>query len=703
MKRIMWSMLLGLGLLVCGAAADKSPIHKLKYPEMKSYTLPEVEKAELDNGMKLRLIKQDKLPMFQLSMMLRGGSAYDPLGKFGLMDVMAAVIRVGGTGKHSPDEIDQMLESGGISIGFRSGSDALTVTVSGLVEDFDRAIALAAELIRHPAFNAEKLDEVKTQTGSAISRRNDDPGQIAQREFQQLVYGKAFAAEGVMEYAHLDAIERKDLIAAHKRFFFPGNMLVGVSGPLTMKQVEETFATHFGDWQDKGTLPDLPRQIQSASDVRLAFAEKADLTQSYIYMGYLGDTWKADETAKVSVFNAIFSQGFDSRLFSRVRTKEGLTYGVGGSIGRNYLYPGITSYSTFTKSASTFKAIRAMQEEMQRMRQELVSPQELRDAKDYLLNSQVFKFSSPEQVLARKLNQEYYNLPADVDDAFVAMVKSVTAEDVRQIAEQYLHPEKMLIMVLGKEADLDDKLENWGPVKKIDYSIPPPPLKEVFPEITPESIQKGQELLAAAQKKGYRNYVKMLKSSRSVMDVTITMPQGKMQMKMTDSTRYPDFNHQQIEVMGMKIVNVITPKGGYGEQMGQRKAISAEQVAENRFARFYDLLVRPEGYQIQFLKADKLGDDPVDVMLIREENGSRWKKIYLHQKTGLLMAEESMMEIMGQGKKPARTVYGDYRQIKGLPFAHTIRIEAEGKPFMESKVSKVEVNPTLDDALFKID
>lgn len=678
-------------------------IHKLKYPNLRSFTLPVLEKAELANGLKLRYMKEDKLPIFQVTIWLKGGQAYDPADRIGLMDLLTGTMRVGGTEKHNPEEMDRLLESKGISINMFSTSDHIQVSIGALSEDFDQAMALAAELLRQPLFNAEKLAEMKTRTSSGISRRNDEPAPIAQREFQRLVYGENFAAEAVMEYVHLDNIERKDLLAVHKVFFAPDNMLVGFSGPLPIAEVKTVLEKHFGDWQDKAQVPALPQQIKSADGVRLAFAEKSDLTQSYIHMGYLGDLWKADEAAVLSVFNAIFSQGFDSRLFARVRTKEGLTYGVGGSIGRNYSYPGVTSYSTFTKSGSTFKAIRAMQEEMQRIRTELVSAQELKDAKDYLLNSHVFKFASPEQVLARKMSQEFYNLPAEIDDKFVEKVNAVTVEDIKRIAEQYLHPDKMIIMVLGKEADLDDKLENWGPVKKVDIAIPPPPLKESFPELTPESLKKGQAMLTSALTGAYKGYTKALKTSRTVMNVTVTMPQGQMQMKMTDSTRYPDSNHQLIEVMGMKIVNVTTAKGGYMEQMGQKRAIPPEQIAEGRFARFFDLLAKPESYQIQFMKEDKVGDQPVNVLLVREEAGSRWKKLFLDQKRGLLLAEESLMDVMGQGKKLARILYGDYKPVKGLPFAHSVIMESEGKPFMQSKVEAVEVNPTLEDSLFKIE
>ncbi len=702
MKRVALSILLMLGILGM-VLPGQAGIHKLKYPEMRSFNLPVLEKAELDNGLKLRLIKEDKLPMFQLTIWLKGGDVYDPVDRIGLMGLMAQTMRIGGTEKHNPDEMDLLLESKGISIGIFNTPDSIQVSCSALSEDFDQAVALMAEMLRLPRFDPEKMNEMKTRMSGGISRRNDEPSPIAQREFTRLVYGPDFTAGAVMEYAHLDNIERKDLAEFHNRFFAPDNMLVGYSGPMELAEVKGVFEKYFGDWQVKASVPTFPNKIQSADGIHLAFIEKSDLTQSYICMGYLGDVWKADEAAAVSVFNTIFSQGFDSRLFTRVRTKEGLTYGVGGGIDRNFGYPGLTSFNTFTKSGSTFKAVRAMLDEMQRIRKELVTPQELKDAKDYLLNSNVFKFSSPEKILNRRMSQEFYGLPLDVDDKFVARVKAVTAEEIQRIAEQYLHPEKMMIVVLGKEADLDEKLDAWAPVKKLDITIPPPPLKEKFPEITPESLAKGQEIWKSAVAAGYKNYTKVLKSSRSTMDVTITTPQGQMQMKMIDTTRYPDYSHQEMEFMGMKIVTVSTPEGGYMSQMGQKKVLPAKEINENRFAGFYDLLTKSDTFRIQFMKEDAIDDQPVNVLLVRDEEGSNWKKLFVNQKTGLLMAEERLMDMMGQGKKPGRTVYGDYRTVKGIPFAHTIRIEFEGKPFMESKVTQVEVNPALDDALFKLD
>ncbi len=698
-------LLLALMLMHLGLAAQgrtKRGIDRLRFPETRSFSLPQIIPAEMENGIRIRLIHNDKLPLFRVSIMFKGGTAYQPKEKIGMTDILAEVLRVGGTADKNPAEVDRLLESRALNLSISSTADYFRVDLSGLIEDFDFALGLLAELLQSPAYDQEKLDEIKTRMGSAISRRNDEPMPIAQREFQRLLYGGDFPLTAVMEYAHLDLISRQDLRQAHELFFQPDNMLAGVSGPFKPEQVSAAFERHFATWQGKAKLPAYPVLEKKEQDFRLAFAEKADLNQSYILLGHLDQAWNEEENAKIAVFNTIFSQGMDSRLFNRVRTKEGLTYGVGGGIDRKYLYPGAVGFFTFTKNESAFRAVRAMFEEMEEIRARPVSSQELQDAKEFLLNSHVFKFATPDRVLERALQQEFYQLPAGLDERTVEMVKAVTLADIQDVARKYLHPDKMLIFILGREADLDGKLEEWGRVKKIDIAIPPPPLKESFPEPTEATLQQGEKLLTRLAAGPYRRMLD-LKALRLVMEMKITTPQGELTMNMVDSSRYPHDRHQTMEIMGMKMERVTTEQGGYISQMGQKRAVSAEEIRQESFGGLRGLLKEPGKYQVQYLDQAEIEGEQVDILLIREKEGSRWKKMAFARKSGFLLMEESMQEVMGAGQKPARTYHRDIRIVSGMPQAHLILVQVDGKTMMESKISRVEVNPQLPDDLFKID
>ena len=451
-----------------------------------------------------------------------------------------------------------------------------------------------------------------------------------------------------------------------------------------------------------GILVLWPQVREPESSYKVAFAEKSDLNQSFVMIGHLGERWNAEEAAAISVFNSIFSQGMDSRLFNRVRTKEGLTYGVGGGIQREYLYPGVTAFFTFTKSASTLKAVRVMFEEMERIRKGRVTEQELSDAKEFLLNSHVFKFSSPDRILARRLNQEFYGLPENLDDETVSRIRAVSADDVLKVAQTYMHPERMFVFILGKEADLDGKLSDLGPVQKVDIAIPAPPLRETFPQATPESEKKAQALLSGLAGKTYKAYLR-LKGQRTAMDMTLVTPQGEMTMSVTESEQFPGLSHKEINVMGMKIDVIMTPEGGLMSQMGQKKPMPAEAVRSERFGDLRSLLLGEGHARVQYLAREDGGDGPVDVLLVRsEEDDTLWRKLAFSAQTGRLQWMEMIQDVPGMGKKPARVVLSDYRMVDGVPFAHQIQVVVGGKPTVKMTVRKVELNPAFPENFFSI-
>ncbi|MGE5343546.1 MAG: M16 family metallopeptidase [Candidatus Omnitrophota bacterium] len=456
-----------------GLTAQKR-VGDIKYSELHKINLPEIQKTEIANGMKLRLIKDDKLPLIHVRVLLKGGIAYDPSDKRGLSSMMAQLLRIGGTKDLSGDDMDKALDSKGITINIYATNDYFSLSMDCLTENIDAAMSLLARMLREPAFNQEKLEEIKVKAVSAISRRNEQPNGVMRREFLKLIYGENSPFANAQEYDDVKNISRDDVVKMYEQCITPDNMLVGVTGPLAMNQVRDLFDRHFGGWNTKANIPPFPEVTEQPHDFKVAFAERPNLNQSYFIIGQLGVKRDLAETAKFRVFNTIFSGDFSSRINMRIRVRMGLTYGAAGGIFPEYRYPGATYFTTYTKSESTIEAIKAMLDEINLIRKQKVTEKELNEAKNYYLNSYVFNFSSPERILFTSIYNEFYGIPQDFDKQLQEDIKKVTAEDVFGVAEKYLSPDKMIIVVVGNEKEIKGDLSELGKVKKLDISIKPP-------------------------------------------------------------------------------------------------------------------------------------------------------------------------------------------------------------------------------------
>lgn len=701
MKKLLILTILALLLLSnIGFAAKVKPIDQFKYPNLHEFKLPEIEKAQTENGIKLRLIKTEKLPVINMTVFLKGGDVYDPSAKVGLAGFTAQLLRIGGTKELKGDDVDQFLDSNGISIGINSQNDFYTISLDCLDENLDQAVSILSKLLIEPAFDDEKLEELKTQAASGISRRNDEPLPISHREFDKLIYGENSPFAPVLEYEHLDNIAKQDIIDNYKKYFAPGNMLVGVTGPIGIDKIKSIFEKYFANWNQTSDIPPYPQVQAPTLDFKVGFAEKSTLTQSYLALGHLGVKENFDQQAKIMVFNSIFSQSWDARLFNRVRTKMGLTYDIGGGIQTERLFPGKTYFYTYTKSQSTIAAIKAMFDEINIIRDKKVTEKELNDAKDAFVNSYIFKYSSPERILYQEMTREFYGLMEGYSEKMLENIKKVTIDDVLEVAQKYLHPDQMVIFILGKEQDLDGKLEDLGKVKKIDISIKPPALKEKIPEATPETLAKGSKVFVELVGKKYSGY-KTIKSLEILSDMKMSMMGQNMEMGSKAISLYPDKAFVEISVMGMKIPTIINGKKGVSKVMGQEKVFSEEQIAKQKFADLYDIFHYGDKYKIQYLWEKEIDGKQYHVLYLFD-NQKNWVKFFVNKETGLIEIEEKVADAPGMSGV-SRTVNSDFKVVEGIPFAFKSETSIGDKKVIDLTVKEVKVNPPVDVSIFTIE
>ena len=458
-------------------AVALTPKHytELEFPPLPELQLPEHTRYELDNGITVYLMEDHELPLVSGTALFRTGSRFEPADKVGLARLTGDVMRMGGTLQHTPEELNQILERKAAAVETGIGDTIGSAGFNTLSEDLDSVFGLFAEVIREPAFDPQQLELAKTQERGAIARRNDDPEEIASREFYKLIYGSNSPYARTVEYETLDRIDREDLVTFYQQYFHPENMILGVVGDFDSEQMRSLIAETFGDWKPNPLAenPPLP-SVSPAKSGGIFAIDQPQLTQSYVQMGHLGGTADNPDYPELTVLNSVLN-GFGGRLFNEVRSRQGLAYSVYGFWSANYDYPGLFISGGQTRSDATVPLIQAIESEIERIRTSKISPEELAYAKESALNSFVFNFASPDQTLSRLMRYEYFGYPQDFIFDYRRQVEETTIADVQRVAQKYLKPENLVTLVVGSQDSIQPPLtaldENLQ-VTSIDISIP---------------------------------------------------------------------------------------------------------------------------------------------------------------------------------------------------------------------------------------
>ena len=699
MKRYFIGTLIFLLLLNINGFSKLRKFEKFKYPELRDFKIPEVKKYSMKNGIKIRVIKSGILPVVNLVAIYKGGDIFDG-DKVGLAQITASLMRIGGVRGMKGEEVDKFLDTNGIQLSISSSLEYYIVNLTCLKDDLDKGINILSKMLISPSFEESKFNEIKSKLSSRISRRNDSPNSILFREFDKLIYGNKSPISAVMEYYHIDNITLQDVKDNYKKFFMPDNMLSGIIGDVDLESVKSLFMKYLKNWKSLNRNIEYPKLNYFVSNnFKVGYIKKSSLNQSYIAIGHLGEEEDLKEEAKILVFNSIFSQGMDSRLFTNVRTKKGLTYGVGGGIITPRFHRGKTYFYTFTKTESTIDAIRAIFEEIDKIRKSKVSTAELRNAKDYYLNSFVFKFSSPEKILNNEMVNEFYGYEKDYLKRLIEDVKKVTINDIYEVANKYLHPDKMLILVVGNMKEGEKKLSVFGKVKNIDITIKPPVPKEKIPSANNKSLIMGNKIIRSVYHKNYYGY-KRVRTFYSESSVKIKTPQGEITIDKISKAIYPDKFYEETRFGIMSMVSIINGNKGIRKMGNKRTPIDKDLIEKSKFGDIRDLFVNRKKYKFQYLYDKTINGKRYSVIYVNDKN-KNWEKLYVNKKTKLIEITEKPEELFG---KSGILFYNlkEFKKINDISYPMKVVGIINNEKLIEIDIRKVIFNVKIDENIFKI-
>ena len=432
------------------------------------FSPPEPVRVVLENGMVVYLLEDHELPLVNVTATMRTGGWLEPQDKIGLAALTGSVMRSGGGGSFTAEQIDEELEQYAIDIGISLSRQSGSASLDVLRKELGRGLRIFASLLRQPAFEAGRVELAKLQMIEGIRRRQDSPGSIVGREFLKQLYGPDHPSARESTIDSVKRITRDDLIAFHQRTVRPNGIILGVTGDFQQAEMLELLRQTFGDWK-KGDVPDLSiadaRESNGPSIVR--FVNK-DTSQTHLRIGHLSIKEHDPDYVALAIANDILGgSSFRSRLFNDVRTKRGLAYSVGSRLNVGMHDQGVWLMRAETKLPSTQEVISRFVANMERMRTELVTNEELAEAKEAYVNSFVFSFASPSAIVGRFVELEYDGLPKDFLQQLRARVVALTREDVLAAAQKHFHPDRLTIVAVGPGEALPKLLSSFGEVKEI--------------------------------------------------------------------------------------------------------------------------------------------------------------------------------------------------------------------------------------------
>ena len=694
MKTLALTLVLCAGVLNAQTEVRRAtvlPSYKdLKYPPLPPLKVPDPTQITLSNGLKVLLLENHELPLISGAALIRTGNLFDPPSKKGLAGLTGEVLRSGGTKTRTGDQLDQDLENVAASIESQIGETNATLSFSCLKENTDQVLALFRDLLSAPEFRQDKVDLAKTQSRSEISRRNDDADGIAQREFSDIVYGRNTPYGWSIEYADIDNIQRQDMIDFYRRYYFPANITLEVIGDFSTDELKAKLEQVLGSW--KYTQPAVPAfpKVEGKPAPGVFLASKEDTTQTFFHVGELGGELRDKDYPALEVAADILGGGFSSRLFQSVRTKHGWAYNISANWAANYDHPGTFAISGSTQSSHTVDTLKAIDQELAKIRTTEVTDDELQTAKDTVLNGFVFNFDRPSKTINRLMIYQYYGYPKDFIFQYQKAIANVTKADVLRVAQEHLQPKNLSYVAVGNPKDFGTPLASLGmKVQPIDLTIPEP--KQAAVQANPASLAKGKALLQRVQRAlGGADKLAAVKDLQIHADVEVFTPGATMKVKQTNSFITASAVRQDNELPFMKQSVYSDGTSGWISGMQGVTNLSPPVLKQIHGEAFRQLV----SLALSDRDADRTVNQTADGLLEISSKDGESVSIAVDEKTGL-PAKLAYQQSPAEGGTAVEEIFSDWRDVDGIHLPFQWSVMQGGKKFAAVTVQDYKINSGL--------
>lgn len=410
----------------------------------------EPKRVVLKNGITLLIVEAHALPMVNVSVAIKTGAIYDPPGKSGVAN-LTGILLDEGTKTRSSRQIAEEIDFIGGKLSTSGGSDYSSASLVVLKKDIKTGLELLSDVLLNPAFPEEEVERKKKETLASIISDKDDPGTVASKAFYKAVFGShpyGTPAEGDEE--SLQRITREDIVNFYQKYYKPNNTIIAVVGDVDRKEAVGLIETYFKSWKkEKISFPEIP-SVEKVKRQEAVFIDK-NITQANILLGHTGISRDNPDYYSVVVMNYILGGGgFSSRLTKEIRDNKGLAYSVYSHFDISK-YPGAFTVTIQTKNESAPVAVEGILSELKRIREEDVSDEELKEARDYLTGSFPLRLDTNAKIGSALINIEYYGLGLDYLDRYIKNIEAVTKDDIMRVAKRYIDIKNYVLVAVANQ------------------------------------------------------------------------------------------------------------------------------------------------------------------------------------------------------------------------------------------------------------
>lgn len=408
------------------------------------------KRVVLSNGITLLVVETHALPMVNISVAIKTGSIYDPPGKAGVSNLTSSLLDEGTktrTSKQIAEEIDFI----GGRLSTSGGMDYSSASLVVLKKDIKTGMDLLSDILRNPVFPEEEVERKKKEILASIIADKDDPGAVASKAFYKAVFtGHPYGVPVEGDEESVGKISREDIINFYRKYYRPNNTIIAVVGDVDLKEAGTIIETYFKSWE-RGEVrpPDIP-PVEKLKKKESILIDK-NITQANIVLGHTGISRDNPDFYAVHVMNYILGGGgFSSRLTKEIRENKGLAYSVYSRFDVNR-YPGAFTVEVQTKNDTARVAIDGILSELKRIREEQVSDEEIKEAKDYLTGSFPLRLDTNAKIAGYLVFIEYYNLGLDYFNEYLKNIEAVTKDDIIRVAGKYIDIENYALVAVASQ------------------------------------------------------------------------------------------------------------------------------------------------------------------------------------------------------------------------------------------------------------
>jgi zinc protease len=692
------------------------PAHEASFPPYQIRTLP--------NGLQVVAVSHHEQPAVSLRLLVRAGGSQDPTDKPGVAYVAASLLDQGTTTKNA-EQIASTIDSIGGAIGAGAGSDITFINAAVMKDSLGLVLDLVSDLARHPAFASEEIERQRQQILSGLKVSYDDPDYLAGVVFDRLVYG--FHPYGKPDSGTPDsiaAVTRDDLLAFHKRWFGPNNAILAIVGDVTPDEAFAGAERAFGSWE-RVQLPTIKAEEPPPPTRRVVIVDRPGAAQTEIRVGNVSLPRRHPDYLALDIAMKILGGEGGNRLHRVLRSERGLTYGASADLNALKETGDIVA-ETDTRSEKTAEALRLIVEEIVRLQRQRVQQRELSDAQEYLTGSFPLTVEKPSAIALQVLNAVFYGLDLNELQTYRERVNMITVDDIQRVAQRYLHPDKLSIVLVGDASVFAKDLSGVGfdqveriPIAELDLSAPDlrrhamprpgriepvvfrPAPRDISPRDGVEDAARALIARAIAAKGG----VDLLRSIQTVRVESVATVQSEginTDLPSTTTIRYPGAFRIDASTPAGRLVQVFSA-GRYWLQdpsgVHDAPESMAAMIRGNVQRDTVPLLLALNDGKVPATLGEATESGRKMPVLEVALPGNAPLTLIFDPATALLAKAKYRVAAPG-GDVNVEEIYSDYRDVRGLKVAFTTEVRRDGAPAVHRTLRTFEFNVPVDSALF---